>query len=131
MSNFKVGDWVIWDRGKTFEVHQIVEGCLVKNHSALDNGINVHNEDLAMWKPKPGEWLWINTRKDSLPFIACLLTQLPMDGSLVFTDYTILTNGRRQDVLIHPDELISLEPFLGELPSFCKGDTRCGLKKKY
>ena len=105
-SKFKVGDWV---------VHPEAEHPWRITQNSLDK---LDNTELKLWKPSRGEWVWINTRADSLPFIGCLLTQIKIDNTLVFTDYSYTTKGKRKDILIHPDELISLEPFIGELPSF-------------
>ena len=105
-SKFKVGDWV---------VHQEAEHPWKITQNSLDK---LDNTELKLWKPNIGEWVWINTRADTLPFIACLLKQIKVDNTFVFTDYSYTSKGKRKDILIHPDELISLEPFIGELPSF-------------
>ena len=105
-SKFKVGDWV---------VHPEAEHPCRITQNSLDK---LDNTELKLWKPSRGEWVWINTRADSLPFIACLLTQIKIDNTLVFTVYSYTTKGKRKDILIQPDELISLEPYIGELPSF-------------
>ena len=105
-SKFKVDDWV---------VHPESEHPWRITQNSLDH---LDNTELKLWKPSRGEWVWINTRADSLPFIACLLTQIKVDNTFVFTDYSYTSKGKRKDILIHPDELISLEPFIGELPSF-------------
>ena len=105
-NKFKIGYWV---------VHPEAEHPWRITQNSLDH---LDNTELKLWKPSKGEWVWINTRADSLPFIGCLIAQIKVDNTLVFTDYSYTTKGKRKDILIHPDELISLEPFIGELPSF-------------
>ena len=105
-SKFKVGDWV---------VHPEAEHPWRITQNSLDH---LDNTELKLWKPSKGEWVWINTRADSLPFIGCLIAQIKVDNTLVFTDYSYTTKGKRKDILLSPDELISLEPFIGELPSY-------------
>ena len=101
-NKFRVGDWVVWDRGKTSEVHQVIEVCLIKNHSALDNGINVHNEDLSLWKPKVGEWCWYS-KWDNIVCLDYFLCKFVIGMNELEDGYTY-----------------KYEPFIGELPSFLK-----------
>ena len=117
-TKFKVGAWVRYIKGKTKKTAKVILTDQIKDYVGISTGENVPIEECELWKPNKEEWVWINTRVDSLPFIACLITQIKVDGTLVFTDYSYTTNGKRKDILIHPDELISLEPFIGELPSF-------------
>lgn len=85
-SKFKVGDWVVHPEAE--HPWRITQNSLNK----LDN------TDLKLWKPNKGEWVWINTRADSLPFIACLLTQIKVDNTFVFTDYSYTPKRKRKKI---------------------------------
>lgn len=125
ITKYKVGDWI--RAPKHNHIFQFSSTFIEEGIEYISDGYDdIYGQqgwtidEVELWKPQSGEWVWINTREDTLPFIACLITQIKVDNTLVFTDYSYTTRGKRKDILIHPNELISLEPFIGELPSFLK-----------
>ena len=102
MSKIKVGDWVRWDRGKVSEVLAVSEECLIKNHSALSNGCNIHNHDLELWKPQVGDWCWFYTR-----------------DTPILSKFYVMEHGRYTESILWTNQ-DKCEPFIGNLPSFIK-----------
>jgi len=119
MSKFKVGSLLRnTDNNQIGVVHSILDDayyCLDVGYIGDDDSDNVE-----IWTPRPQEWCWIHTRRDSMPFIGCFLTQIKIGYSLVFTDHTYTSGGKRKDVVIEQNELITIEPFIGTLPRFIK-----------
>jgi len=93
MNNFKVGDWVLDDEDTLFQV------CRVRgNEIALtDEPYYVKAKDYELWTPRPQEWCWFNMKIDCV-------WQSP-----------ILMRYEEQDM-----GMWSVEPFVGNLPSFCE-----------
>lgn len=93
MQSFKVGDWIT----DGIEVWQHKENCRVKNQTSW-----------TLWKPKLGEWCWfLNNNRE--PVLKQFLQMCP----IVPTNY-ISKQGTISG---------SVEPFIGQLPSFLKDNT--------
>ena len=97
---FKVGDWVhIPNEFGDLETYKLryedFHGISRKNSQWFSI--------LQHWKPKKDEWCWF-WNKD----------QLKYNGSPEFGKYGVLS---------YTEEFYEhIEPFIGQLPSFCKGD---------
>ena len=99
MQNFKVGDWVRDLRDN--RVFQI-------NSTNFNLKLSIKNTVYAHWQPKLGEWCWfLNNNRE--PVLKQFLQMCP----IVPTNY-ISKQGTISG---------SVEPFIGQLPSFLKDNT--------
>jgi hypothetical protein len=109
MNNFKVWDWVR------------VTDTIICGDVVIDDGVyettNTNNFDYSsifnskealgkveLWNPKPGEWCWFYSKLNDRPYLdrfSC------MDGDRFTAEYW-------------HDPFEFCEPFIGELPNFCK-----------
>ena len=99
MQSFKVGDWVRDLRdNKVFQI----------NSTNFNLKLSTKNTVYVDWKPKPGEWCWfLNNNRE--PILKQFLQMCPI----------VLTNYISKQGTISG----SVEPFIGELPTFLKDNT--------
>ena len=103
MQQFKIGDWVdyAWE---FYRVHEEYNG---KGNISKEvvNSLVRHDKNVKLWQPKEGEWCWFRDNRGE-----AALKQFSQMCPIVATNY-ILKQG-----------LISgtVEPFIGELPTFLK-----------
>lgn len=114
MQNFKVGDWVILnkDRKTLAKILEIDDEYIFKCklHFVNENSISWCSEMqyYKHWKPTEGEWCWfLNNNRE--PVLKQFLQMCP----IVPTNY-ISKQGTISG---------SVEPFIGQLPSFLKDNT--------
>ena len=112
MQNFKVGDWVKstkYQHLKPIQIESTYESNERKGELGLKSGGTVlYSSEAVHWKPKVGEWCWfLNNNRE--PILKQFLQMCP----IVPTNY------------ISKQRTISgsVEPFIGELPTFLKDNT--------
>ena len=115
MQNFKVGDWVriktdTFEYDGTASISKGVKQLSKSNMWLFSENHYKCNPDkyIEPWKPKVGEWCWfLNNNKE--PILKQFLQMCP----IVPTNY-ISKQGTISG---------SVEPFIGQLPSFLKDNT--------
>lgn len=104
MKKFKVGDWVRIIDGSGLEEHSIHK--LDKEKLYLVK--QLYRNSVELWQPAKGEWCWFDTTSNTLPFIAKY-------GEFNNEEYFI-----DNSTFIKKHNIKTIEPFIGELPSFIK-----------
>ena len=112
MQNFKVGDWVKstkYQHLKPIQIESTYESNERKGELGLKSGgIVLYSSEAVHWKPKVGEWCWfLNNNRE--PILKQFLQMCP----IVPTNYV-----SKQGTISG-----SVEPFIGELPTFLKDNT--------
>ena len=111
---FKVGDWV---RSKGFQ-NDGNEELLIKKLKVQQQVDFVHNyqEEWELWQPKQGEWCWFWYLNCS-PILAQYNSYDGEDYEAI--QYSNSINGERIESV---SPYSYCEPFIGNLPSFIKGE---------
>ena len=112
MQNFKVGDWVKstkYPHLKPIQIESTYESNERKGELGLKSGGTVlYSSEAVHWKPKVGEWCWfLNNNRE--PILKQFLQMCP----IVPTNYV-----SKQGTISG-----SVEPFIGELPTYLKDNT--------
>jgi hypothetical protein len=117
--SFKIGDWVMRSN-KNFTIHGDENANKVvkvnENTITLEtySGCNIDykSEHIKPWKPTPGEWIWGTTSSGGTPRLV-KLSKLTTDGNAICS--TELSDSTWATVIY-----TNYEPYIGELPSYCK-----------
>lgn len=95
---FKVGDWV--------RVKSEVDGEYIERYDEVSKHYSC---ELELWKPKEGEWYWLDR-------VLCKITFINEYGPDEFYFIDSVNQTERKGFF----SISKIEPFIGELPSFIK-----------
>ena len=106
MTEFKVGDWVKFIKGKTKEIARVEITEQIPNYIGISTGDNIPIEECELWKPSVGEWCWFYNVKSK----SARLAQFKAIGMEIGAQELYKNKQSNHFKLC--------EPFIGQLPTF-------------